>query len=191
MAPEQTRELLLCPMREGFHCILFVTRHPVDSLFSNWAWWRRFCDTGIQHQGGVKEVFGGNRGLIEDIRSNLPAFLKFMAEGRVPSLPNDLAEGNRFLSFEQMLDESLAWMGVPGVVPISFEEIHKHLDTLSKTITNLLTRRPWGSLIFELPASSAFNYRQIFKDYPDIQSLVCAGIGRESSDKLARMGYCL
>jgi hypothetical protein len=191
MAPDQTGELLLRPLSDEFHCILFVKRHPVDSLFSNWAWWRRFCDTGIPHNGAVKEVFGGNRGLIEDIRSNLPAFLKFMAEGIVPSRPNDPAEGNRFLSFEQMLDESLAWMEVPAVVSIRFEEIHEHLDTVSDTITNLLSRRPWGSLVLELPVSTAFNYRQIFRDHPDIQSLVCAGIGRESSDKLLRMGYYL
>lgn len=136
-------------------------------------------------------MFGGNRGLIEDIRSNKTAFLEFMAEGRVPSRSIDPAVGNRFLSFEQILDESLAWMEVPGVVSISFEEIHKHLDTVSDTITNLLSRRPWGSLVLELPVSSAFNYRQIFRDCPDIKSLVCAGIGRESSDKLRLMGYYL
>lgn len=191
MEPDQTDKLLLCPLRDGFHCILFVTRHPVDSLFSNWAWWRRFCDTGIPHHGAVKEVFGGNRGLIEDIRSNKKAFLKFMTEGRVPSRPNYPAEVYRFLSFEQALDESLAWMGVPGVVSIMFEGIHDHLDKVSDTITTLLARRRWGSLILELPVSSAFNYRQIFGDYPDIKSLVCDGIGRESSDKLTRMGYHL
>lgn len=189
--PGKAFENLIRPLHDGFHNIVFVRRHPVDSLFSNWAWWRRFCDTGIPHGGAVKEVFGGNQGLIEDIRSNIPAFLKFMTEGCVPSRQNDPAERSVFLSFEQMLDETLAWMDVPGVVPISFEDIHENLDALSDTMTNLLARRPWGALVLEPPRSSAFNYRQIFNDHKDIQSLVCAGIGRESSDKMARMGYCL
>jgi hypothetical protein len=191
MAPEQTEALLLGPLHDGYHRILFVLRHPVDSLFSNWAWWRRFCETGVQHKGAVKEVFGGNPGLIDDIRAHIPAFLSFMAEGCVPSKPGGPAEHLRFLSFEQMLEESLAWMDVPGVVSLRFEEVHAHLDSVSDTLTGLLSRRPWGSLVLEPPVSAAFNYRQIIKDHPDIQSLVSAGIGREGSEKLARMGYSL
>ncbi|OAH08972.1 hypothetical protein pfor_3c0292 [Rhodobacteraceae bacterium SB2] len=202
MAPDQTHELLLCPLHDGFHSILFITRHPVDALFSNWAWWRRFCDTGMPHNGAVKQVFGNNRGLIEDIQSNKTAFLKFMAEGRVPwpqsyssskigSIFRDYKKSgcDKFLSFEQMLDESLAWMDIPGVVSLKFEDIHEHLETVSDTITNLLTRRPWGSLTLELPLSTAFNYRQIFEDYPEIQSLVCSEISVEGYDKLLQMGY--
>ncbi len=191
MEPDQTEALLLRPLHDGFHRILFVLRHPVDSLFSNWAWWRRYCETGTPHNGAVKEVFGGNMGLIDDIRSNIPAFLSFMAEGSIPSKLGGPAEHCSFLSFEQILDESLAWMKIPGVVSIRFEEIHENLDTVSETITSLLSRRRWGSLVLESPLSTAFNYRQIFRGHPDIQSLVCAGIGKETSDKLARLGYCI
>lgn len=191
MLPQDTEKRLVEPLHQGYHDILFVLRHPFDSLFSNWAWWRKYSETGVPHKDAVGGVFGGNSGLVQDIRRNRDAFIAFMTQGRVPFSSKVNSTNDHFLSFDAMLDESLLWSVVDNIKSIRFEQLHQDLAVASAVIGPMIFGSTRSEFILTPPKSKPFNFRSVFRECPDIEFLVKSHCTPESVDKMNALGYSL
>jgi hypothetical protein len=100
-SPAQTSRILEA-VRSGFADVIFVYRHPLDSLLTNWIWWRTY----IRHNTmikGISQVYKNTDELCADLERNFLEFKAF-AEGD----PDFYATvpGPRFLSFQEFVEET-------------------------------------------------------------------------------------
>ena len=101
-APPAVMSGVLEAVRSRFADLIFVYRHPLDSLLTNWIWWRTY----IRDHGmilGISDVYKNTDDLCADLEQNFPE-LKAFADGE----PNFFAAapGPRFLSFPEFVEET-------------------------------------------------------------------------------------
>jgi hypothetical protein len=111
---------LLESVRLGFADLIFLYRHPLDSLLTNWVWWRTKLrdDRTIL---GISEVYKDTNDLSADLERNFSEFQAF-AEGD----PDFFAgvPGPRFLSFQEFVEET---------------ELYRQSATLSLRLEDFMT----------------------------------------------------
>ena len=88
-------------VRLGFADLIFVYRHPLDSLLTNWIFWRTYAREN-RSIWGVSQVYQSTDALCAELEHNFAEFKAF-AEGD----PNFFAKpGTRFLSFAEFVEET-------------------------------------------------------------------------------------
>ena len=91
---------ILESVRSGYADLIFVYRHPLDSLLTNWIWWRTYiCDNTVI--SGISQVYKNTDDLCDVLEQNFFEFKAF-AEGDpdfFAALP-----GPRFLSFREFVE---------------------------------------------------------------------------------------
>jgi hypothetical protein len=93
---------ILGAVRAGFAHSIFVYRHPLDSLLTNWVWWRTYIRDN-RSISGISQIYRNTDDLCADLEENFPEFEAF-AEGDpefFASMP-----GPRFLSFCEFVEET-------------------------------------------------------------------------------------
>jgi hypothetical protein len=99
---------ILEAVRSGSADLIFVYRHPLDSLLTNWIWWRRYIrDNRVSTI--ASQVHKNTEDLCEDLERNFPEFKAF-AEGSpdfFAAMPDP-----RFLSFLNLL-KKLSFLSRP------------------------------------------------------------------------------
>jgi hypothetical protein len=89
-------------VRSGFADLIFVYRHPLDSLLTNWIWWRTYLrDNRVI--SGISQVYKSTDDLCADLEESFSEFKAF-AEAD----PDCFAAvpGPRFLSFSEFVEET-------------------------------------------------------------------------------------
>jgi hypothetical protein len=90
-------------VRSGFADLIFVYRHPLDSLLTNWLWWSTISRGKMNYLFSVSEAYKNTDDLCADLEQNFCEFQAF-AEGD----PDFFASvpGPRFLSFREFVEET-------------------------------------------------------------------------------------
>jgi len=99
--PEVMKDILQS-VKSGFADWIFVYRHPLDSLLTNWVWWRTYIRDG-RAISGITEIYKNTSDLCIDLENHFSEFKSF-ADGDpefFAALP-----GPRFLSFEEFVEET-------------------------------------------------------------------------------------
>jgi hypothetical protein len=93
---------ILEAVRSGFADLIFIYRHPLDSLLTNWIWWRTLNRDNTMISG-ISQVYKNRDDLCADLEQNFSEFKAF-AEGD----PDFFAgvSGRRFLSFPEFVEET-------------------------------------------------------------------------------------
>src|SRR5580658_7951781 len=94
---------ILGAVRSRFADLIFVYRHPLDSLLTNWIWWRRYLRDVKVKSTYISEFYKNTDDLCADLEQNFLEFKAF-AEGDphfFAALP-----GTRFLSFPEFVEET-------------------------------------------------------------------------------------
>jgi hypothetical protein len=86
----------------GFANSIFVYRHPLDSLLTNWVWWRTYMRDNWAVTG-ISQVYKNPDDLCAELDENFPEFQAF-AEGDPDVF--GAASGPRFLSFSEFVEET-------------------------------------------------------------------------------------
>jgi hypothetical protein len=93
---------ILGAVESGFADLIFTYRHPLDSLLTNWIWWRTFLR---EHRSisGISQYYRNTDEFCFDVEENFSEFQAF-AEGD----PDFFADspGLRFLSFPEFVEET-------------------------------------------------------------------------------------
>jgi hypothetical protein len=100
--PPAVMSRILEAVKSGFADLIFVYRHPLDSLLTNWVWWR----THIRDNrmiAGISDVYKNTDDLCDDLERNFAEFETF-ADGRAEFFAG--SPGPRFLSFEEFVEET-------------------------------------------------------------------------------------
>jgi hypothetical protein len=100
--PPEVTARILETVRARFADLIFVNRHPLDSLLTNWIWWR----THIRDNrviASVSDIYKDTDELCADLERNFLEFEAFAQGG-----PDFLAAapGPRFLSFSEFVEET-------------------------------------------------------------------------------------
>ncbi|MGB8439282.1 MAG: hypothetical protein WCE26_07815, partial [Candidatus Acidiferrales bacterium] len=93
---------ILESVRSGIADLIFVYRHPLDSLLTNWIWWRTYISDN-RTVPGISHVYKNREDLSTDLEQDFFEFKNF-AEGDpdfFATLP-----GPRFLSFPEFVEET-------------------------------------------------------------------------------------
>jgi hypothetical protein len=101
MRPPATTSRILEAVRAGFADLIFIYRHPLDSLLSNWIYFRTLIRDNIMTS--ISRVYENTDDLCADLEQNFVEFKSF-AEGDAEffaALP-----GSRFLSFSEFVEET-------------------------------------------------------------------------------------
>src|SRR5271157_4578968 len=101
VSPAVTNQILEA-VRSGFADLIFVHRHPLDSLLTNWVWWRTNLSSGRMILG-ISEVYGNTDDLCADLEQNFSEFEAFAA-GDPKFFAS--APGPPFLSFAEFVEET-------------------------------------------------------------------------------------
>lgn len=100
--PPEVSSQILDAVRSRFADLVFVYRHPLDSLLTNWVWWR----TKLRDErmiSGISEVYRNADDLCADLEQNFPEFEAFSTGDPkfFASVP-----GPPFLSFAEFVEET-------------------------------------------------------------------------------------
>ncbi len=93
---------ILESVRLRFADLIFIYRHPLDSLLTNWVWWR----TKLRHNRtilGISEIYKNINDLCADLERNSSEFEAF-ANGGPEFFAG--APGPRFLTFQEFVEET-------------------------------------------------------------------------------------
>jgi len=100
--PPVITRLILQAVRDGFADLIFVYRHPLDSLLTNWIWWRTYIHDDKMIRG-ISDVHKTTDDLCADLEQNYGDFEAFAAGD--PVFFAD-ARDQRFLSFSEFVEET-------------------------------------------------------------------------------------
>jgi hypothetical protein len=86
----------------GFADLIFVYRHPLDSLLTNWVWWRNYIRDN-RAISGISQVYENIDDLCADLEQKFSDFEAFAAGDSdfFAGVP-----GPRFLSFQEFVEET-------------------------------------------------------------------------------------
>ncbi len=93
--------LILEAVRSGSADLIFIYRHPLDSLLTNWNYWRNYIRLGTYEN--ISTVYRNTDDFCADLEQNFPEFEAFAAGDPdfFAALP-----GPRFLSFAEFVEET-------------------------------------------------------------------------------------
>ena len=100
--PPSVTSRILEAAASGFADLIFVYRHPLDSLLTNWIWWRTYIRDN-RAISGISQVYKKTDDLCADLERN---FFEF--EGFAEGDPDFFAgvPGPPFLSFAEFVEET-------------------------------------------------------------------------------------
>jgi hypothetical protein len=175
---------ILESVRSGFADLIFVYRHPIDSLLTNWIWWRTYISDN-KTVPGISHVYKNRDDLYADLERNFFEFKNF-AEGDpdfFASLP-----GPRFLSFPEFVEETELFhhsatlaLRLEDFMVDPFKEFCKIVEVMSLDLD--LSR-----LRLALPAARPYGYLAVKEKVPRFRDFI-RGLNEETKRRMENIGY--
>lgn len=186
--PAFSEQRLIAPMQTGLHNIVLAVRHPLDALLSNWAWWRHYSQTRTEHLLGINGVFGSTERFCADVEANIEAFTAFATNGDLSKLG---IEDMTFLSLEEFLDETLAWMNIEGVQIMRFEDFTEPSGRQFEALNRCFFPNGDLRLTPVLPRAKPYPYREIVAASSRIKNVLEELLSPSIREKIAHSGYAI
>jgi hypothetical protein len=168
----------------GFADSIFIYRHPLDSLLTNWIWWQTYLrdDTLIS---GISQVYKNPDDLCTDLRHNFLDFQAF-AEGDPDYFAG--SPGPRFLSFQEFVEET---------------ELHLQSATLALRLEDFMAdpAREFAKIVevmsvdldlsqsfLTLPRTKSYRYLTVRDKVPEFRDFIDA-LDAETKRRIEKIGY--
>jgi hypothetical protein len=183
--PEVTSRILEA-VGAGIADLIFVYRHPLDSLLSNWIWWRIY-NRENRKISGASEIFRDVAGLCAYLEENFLSFKAF-AEGDsafFAGLP-----GERFLSFAEFVEETQLYLQA-ATLPLRFEDFMADpSQQFSKIVELMSIDLDLGQLCLDPPKTKAYGYLAIREKVPRFRTFI-DGLDQDTKRRIQEIGYSL
>jgi hypothetical protein len=72
---------------------------------------------------------------------------------------------------------------------LQFEHVHGDPEAIASMMSQIIFRPGTDSLALAVPKSKPFNFRAVFKQSPDIESLVKSHCSKDAIEKVCALGY--
>ena len=179
---------ILGAVRSGFADLIFVYRHPLDSLLSNWIWWRTYIRDNIGN-ATISQLYKNRDDLCVDLEQNFPEFKAF-AEGDLDFFADFFAAvpGPRFLSFPEFVEEAELYLHsatltlrLEDFMIDPFKEFSKIVEVMSVDID--LSR-----LRVAPPRTKPYGYLAVKEKVPRFRNFINE-LDAETKRRIKKIGY--
>jgi hypothetical protein len=202
---------ILEAVRSRFADLIFVYRHPLDSLLTNWVWWRTYLR---DHRmiSGISQAYKNIDDLCADLEQNFcdfkafaegdPAFFGEVAGPRpsnapIPTrsvVPNPSPEPSlwspspRFLSFPEFVEETELFLQ-PATLTLRLEDFMiDPLKEFSKIVEVMSVDLDLSRLHVSPPRTKPYGYLAVKEKVPRFGSFI-NGLNAETKRRIEKIGY--
>jgi hypothetical protein len=177
---------ILKEVRSGFADWIFVYRHPLDSLLTNWVWWRTYIRDGTMISG-ISQVYKNSNDLCFDLEENFVEFNAF-AEGD----PDFCATvpGPRFLSFSEFVEETELHLQSATLALRLEDFILDPLNEFSKILEVMSIDIDLSRLRVPAPRTKPYGFSAALEKVPRFRDFV-KGLNAETKRRIGKIGYDL
>jgi len=190
---------ILETVRAGIADLIFVYRHPLDSLLTNWVFWRNYIRE-INPNATISQVYKNKEQLYVDLDQDFPEFQAFV-EGDpgffvgVPAKPANIEDqtvppGSRFLSFKEFVEESELFFQSATLALRLEDFMIDPLKEFSKILTLMSVDLELDRLRLSPPESKAYRYLSVREKVPRFRDFL-NGLDAEARRRIERIGYSI
>lgn len=165
---------------------IFIYRHPLDSLLTNWVYWRNDLHEK-RYVCGISEVYESADDLCADLDKNFFEFKAF-AEGHADFYAGVV--GPRFLSFAEYVEESALHFKSASLVLRLEDFMFDPLKEFSKIAELMSADLDLSGLRIPPPRSKAYGYLAVKEKVPRFKNFVNR-IDLETRKRVEKVGYTL
>jgi hypothetical protein len=171
-------------VRSGFADLIFLYRHPLDSLLTNWIWWRAYIRSN-RWISGISEVYKNPDDLYADLDRHFLDFKAF-AEGDPQFFAG--VSGPRFLSFAEFVEETELHLQ-SCTLKLRLEDFAADpLKEFSKVVQVIAVDHDLSQLRLAAPRTTAYGYLIAMQRVPRFRNFVNE-LSEETKRRLERVGY--
>jgi hypothetical protein len=182
----QVMSSILEAVRSGFADLIFVYRHPLDSLLTNWVWWRIYIrDNG--RVSGISQVYRNTDDLCADLEQNFSDFQAF-AQGDAEFFA--ASPGPRFLTFPEFVEETELHLQSATLALRLEDFMIDPFREFSKIVELMSVDLDWSRVRVAPPKTKAYGYLAVKAKVPRFQAFIDA-LDEETKGRIQRMGYSL
>ena len=184
--PPEVTSRIMAAVRAGFADLIFVYRHPIDSLLTNWIWWRTYIreDRMIT---GISEVYPDTNDLCADLDRHFLEFKAF-AEGD-PEFFAGLP-GPCFLSFLQFVEETELYLQAASMALRLEDFAIDPLKEFSKIAQVMSVDLDSSRLRVDPPKAAPYRYLAVREKVPRFRDFI-DGLSASTKRRIENMGYKL
>jgi len=179
---------ILDAVRSGSADLIFVYRHPLDSLLTNWIWWRTFIKIRDIRISGISQLYKGNTNdLCVDLEQNFLEFKSF-ADGD----PEFFAAmpGPRFLSFPEFVEETELYLQSATVTLRLEDFMVDPLKEFSKIAEVMSVDLDLSRLHVSPPRTKPYRYLTVKEKVPRFRDFINE-LDAEVKGRIEKIGYQL
>jgi hypothetical protein len=173
-------------VRAGFADLIFVYRHPLDSLLTNWIWWRTYIrDKRVI--GGISQVYKNTDDLCADLEQNFPEFESF-AEGD----PDFFAAvpGPRFLSFAEFVEETELYVQFAPLTLRLEDCMIDPVKEFSKIVEVISVDLDLSRSQVDPPRTKPYGYLAVKENVPRFRDFI-NGLNALTKRRIEKIGYMM
>jgi hypothetical protein len=175
---------ILEAIRAGFANSIFVYRHPLDSLLTNWVWWRTYIRDNRWVEG-VSQVYRNRDELCADLDRDFAEFKAF-AEGDPEFFAG--AAGLPFLSFSQFVEETELHLQ-SATVAVRLEDFTiDPCKEFSKIVAVMSADLDVSRLCVAPPKAKPYGYLAVKEKVPRFRGFI-DGLDAETKRRITKIGY--
>jgi hypothetical protein len=175
---------ILEAVRNRFADTVFVYRHPLDSLLTNWVYWRTYV-RDRREVGGIYEVYTSYDDLCADLDRDFFEFKAF-AEGDLDFYAG--LTGPRFLSFSEFVEESALHFQSASLALRLEDFTIDPIREFSKIVELMGANLDLSGLQIPLPRSKSFGYRAAKEKVPRFRNFINR-LNLETRKRMEKIGY--
>jgi hypothetical protein len=181
--PVVTRRILEA-VESGFADLIFVYRHPLDSLLTNWVWWHTYIREK-RIVDSISDVYKGTDDLCDALERDFQEFKAF-AEGD-PTFFHG-SRGPRFLSFSEFVEETVLFLE-SATLSVRLEDcMIDPLKEFSKIVEIMSVRVDLNGLRVPPPRAKPYGYLAVQEKVPQFRDFVYAP-DLQTKRRIEKIGY--
>jgi len=175
---------ILETVRSGFADLIFVYRHPLDSLLTNWVWWRGYIRYHALNSD-ISLVYKNTDDVCADLEQNFLEFKAF-AEGD----PDFFAAvpGPRFLSFAEFVEETELYLQSATLALRLEDFMIDPLKEFSKIAEVMSVDLDLSRLRLALPRTKRYGFLAVKEKVPRFRDYI-NGLDAETKRRIEKIGY--
>jgi hypothetical protein len=170
----------------GIADLIFVYRHPLDSLLSNWVWWRTYLRDG-DVTATIAKVYKNTDEFCSDLKKNFPEFAAFA--GGDPQF-FAAAPGARFLSFPEFVEETELYLRSASLTLRLEDFVIDPAKEFSKIIELMSVDIDMSALCIAPPAAKPYRYLEVKEKVPRFRDFINE-LDSNTKLRFERIGYTI
>ena len=180
-------------VRSRFADVIFIYRHPLDTLLSSWVWWRTYVGEGRLIYG-ISDVYKNRDDLSTDLEKNFSEFELFSAAdpGFYAAVPHPrflaAVPGQRLLTFPEFVEETELYLQ-SATVSLRLEDfIDDPVKEFSKIVGVMSVDLDVSGLNIARPRTKPYGYLAVKEKVPRFRKFIDE-LNAETKRRIANSGY--